>query len=347
MPDQIEEVKRKLDIVEVVSSYFPLQKSGKNYKAVCPFHSEKTPSFMVSPQLQIFKCFGCGEGGDVISFYGKMEGVAFGEALKEMAKRAGVRLISRKESPQEQQQEKIHGINRLAADYFHFLITEHKIGSMAKDFLNSRGVKNETIEEFSLGYAPSSWDSLGRYLLKKGYSLTDILQSGLAVRKEGGRGYFDFFRGRVMFPLRSSLGKVAGFAGRTLGDDQPKYINTVDTPVFEKGRYLFNLDLAKTEIKKKKEVILVEGEMDALVLFQEGIRNVVATKGTALGSFQIGTLAKFARRLVICFDRDAAGWEATKKGLLLAQSVGMEVAAVLLPEGKDPDEAVLVDRAAF
>lgn len=347
MADQIEEVKNKLDIVEVISSYIPLQKSGKNYKAVCPFHSEKTPSFMVSPQLQIFKCFGCGEGGDVISFYGKMEGVAFGEALKEMAKRAGVKLISRKESPQEQQQEKIHGINRLAADYFHFLITEHKIGSMAKDFLNSRGVKNETIEEFSLGYAPSSWDSLGRYLLKKGYSLTDILQSGLAVRKEGGRGYFDFFRGRVMFPLRSSLGKVAGFAGRTLGDDQPKYINTVDTPVFEKGRYLFNLDLAKTEIKKKKEVILVEGEMDALVLFQEGIRNVVATKGTALGSFQIATLAKFARRLVICFDRDAAGWEATKKGLLLAQSVGMEVAAVLLPEGKDPDEAVLADRAAF
>lgn len=345
--DQIEEVKRKLDIAEVVSSYIPIQKSGKNYKALCPFHSEKTPSFMVSPSLQIFKCFGCGEGGDVISFYSKMEGVSFGEALKEMAKRAGVKLVSRKESPQEQQQEKIYEINRLAADYFHFLLTEHKIGSMPKEFIKSRGVKDETIEEFSLGYAPSSWDSLGRFLLKKGYSLTDILQAGLAVRKEGDRGYFDFFRGRVMFPLRSSLGKVAGFAGRTLGDDQPKYINTVDTPVFEKGRYLFNLDLAKTEIKKKKEAILVEGEMDALVLFQEGIKNVVATKGTALGSSQIATLAKFARRLVICFDRDAAGLAATKKGLMLAQSVGMEVAAVLLPEGKDPDEAVLADRSAF
>ena len=347
MADQIEEVKRKLDIVEVVSSYFPIQKSGKNYKAVCPFHSEKTPSFMVSPQLQIFKCFGCGEGGDVIAFYGKMEGVSFGEALKEMAKRAGVKLLSRKESPQEQQKEKLLELNRLAADYFHFLLTDHKIGSTAMGFLKQRGLKKETIEEFGLGYAPSSWDSLGRYLLKKGYSLTEILQAGLAVRKEGGRGYFDFFRGRVMYPLRSSLGKVIGFAGRTLGAEEPKYINTVDTPVFEKGHYLFNLDLGKAEIKKKREAILVEGEMDAILLFQEGVKNVIATKGTALSTSQIVTMSKFAKRLIICFDRDAAGLEATKKGLLLAQSGGLEVAAVLLPEGKDPDEAVLADPAGF
>jgi DNA primase len=347
MPDQIEEIKRKLDIVEVVSSYFPLQKSGKNYKAVCPFHSEKTPSFMVSPQLQIFKCFGCGEGGDVISFYGKMEGVPFGDSLKEMAKRAGVKLLSRKESPEEQQKEKLSEINRLAADYYHYLLTDHKIGSKAKEFLKRRGVQDQTIEDFGIGYAPSAWDNLGRYLLKKGYSLTDLLQGGLVVRKEGGRGYFDFFRGRVMFPLRSSLGKVAGFAGRTLGDDQPKYINTVDTPVFEKGRYLFNLDLGKTEIKKKREAILVEGEMDAILLFQEGIKNVIATKGTALSTSQIVAMAKFAKRLILCFDRDAAGLEATKKGLLLALGAGLEVAAVLLPEGKDPDEAVRGDRPGF
>uniref|UniRef100_A0A832DUJ9 DNA primase n=1 Tax=candidate division WWE3 bacterium TaxID=2053526 RepID=A0A832DUJ9_UNCKA len=349
MPDQIEEVKRKLDIVEVASSYFPLHKSGKNYKALCPFHSEKTPSFMVSPTLQIFKCFGCGEGGDVISFYGKIEGVSFGEALKEMAKRAGVKLLSRKESPQEQQRERILEINRLAANYFHFLLSEHKIGSGALEFLKRRGLKKETIEDFELGYAPSAWDNLGRYLLKKGYSLTDLLQAGLVVRKEGGRGYFDFFRGRVMFPMRSSLGKVVGFAGRTLennqsedGSDQgPKYINTVETPVFKKGSYLFNLDLAKTEIKKQRRAILVEGEMDAIVLFQEGVRNVVATKGTALSAAQISALSKFAHQLVICFDRDAAGLEATKKGLMLALEAGLEVAAVLLPEGKDPDEAIL------
>ncbi|MDP1710333.1 MAG: CHC2 zinc finger domain-containing protein, partial [candidate division WWE3 bacterium] len=228
MSDQIEEVKRKLDVVEVISSYLPLQKSGKNYKALCPFHSEKTPSFMVSPTLQIFKCFGCGEGGDVISFYSKIEGVPFGEALKEMAKRAGVKLLSRKESPQDQQRERIFELNRLAANYFHFLLTEHRIGSNALEFLKRRGLKKETIEEFELGYAPSAWDNLGRYLLKKGYRLTDLLQSGLAVRKDPstgsgqGRGYYDFFRGRVMFPLRSSLGKMAGFAGRVLEADGPK-----------------------------------------------------------------------------------------------------------------------------
>src|SRR3972149_11561441 len=336
-----------MDIVDLVGGYVDLKKSGKNYKAVCPFHSEKTPSFMVSPQLQIFKCFGCGEGGDVIAFYGKMEGVSFGEALKEMAKRAGVKLLSRKESPQEQQKEKLLELNRLAADYFHFLLTDHKIGSAAMDFLKQRGLKKETIEDFGLGYAPSSWDSLGRYLLKKGYSLTELFQAGLAVRKEGGRGYFDFFRGRGMYPLRSSLGKVAGFAGRTLGDDQPKYINTVETSVFEKGRYLFNLDLGKTEIKKKREAILVEGEMDAILLFQEGVRNVIATKGTALSTSQIVTMSKFAKRLIICFDRDAAGLEATKKGLFLAQSGALEVEAQARVGNDDPGDAVLVDPAGF
>lgn len=360
--DQIEEVKRKIDIVELVSSYLPLQKSGKNYKALCPFHSEKTPSFMVSPQLQIFKCFGCGEGGDAIAFYGKMEGVPFGEALKEMAKRAGVKLLRRQESPEEQQREKLYEINRLAADFFHFILTGHRVGEKAREFLRRRGVDKSTIEDFNLGYSPSSWESLGRFILKKGYSMTDLLQSGLAARKEGGRGYFDFFRGRVMFPLRSPLGKVTGFAGRTLGADEPKdgstasnlvsdqgpkYINTVETPVFEKRRFLFNLDLAKQTIKKERAAILVEGEMDAIILFAKGIKNVVATKGTALSGEQLSSLARFAQRLLICFDRDAAGLEATKKGLFLAQSIGFEVRAVLLPEGKDPDEAVLANPAGF
>ncbi len=377
--DQIQEVKDKLDIVELVSSYIPLQKSGKNYKALCPFHSEKTPSFMVSPTLQIFKCFGCGEGGDAIAFYGKMEGVAFGEALKEMAKRGGVKLVSRKESPEERQREKLYELNRLAADFYHFLLTEHKIGSNVREFLKRRGVDKQTIEDFGLGYSPSSWDSLGRFIMKKGYSVTELLQSGLAVRKEGGRGYFDFFRGRLMFPLRSPLGKVIGFAGRIietegpkdaptsssgLVSDQgpkdgsataepsfvpsgPKYMNTTETPVFEKRRFLFNLDLAKQAIKKERTAVLVEGEMDAIVLFEKGIKNVVASKGTALSGEQLSSLAKFAQKLLICFDRDTAGLEATKKGLFLAQSGGLEVRAVLLPEGKDPDEAILADPTGF
>ena len=352
--DQIEEVKQKLDIVDLVSSYIPLQKSGKNYKAVCPFHSEKTPSFMVSPQLQIFKCFGCGEGGDVIAFYSKMEGASFGESLKEMARRAGVKLLRRTESPQEQQKEKLYQLNQLAADYFHYLLTEHKIGSKALEFLKSRDVSSESIDTFNLGYAPDSWDSLGRFILKKGLSLTDLLTAGLAVRKdlpagrqEVGRGYYDFFRGRVMFPLRSAMGKIAGFSGRTLGDDQPKYINTVDTPVFAKGHFLFNLDLAKQEIKKAKNAVLVEGEMDAIALYEKGIKNVVGTKGTALTPAQISPLARFAQSITICFDSDTAGTEATKKGILLAQSGGLEVKAVLVPAGKDPDEAVREDPVGF
>lgn len=347
MADQLEEIKRKLDIVDVISSYVSLTKSGKNYKALCPFHSEKTPSFMVSPTLQIFKCFGCGEGGDVISFYSKIEGVSFGEALKEMAKRAGVKLVSRKQSPEEQQREKLYEINRLASDFFHHLLTKHDVGKPALELLKKRGVSKDSIEEFNLGYAPRSWDSLGRFISKKGYTVTDLLESGLASKKDQGRGYYDFFRGRAMFPLRSSTGRVIGFSGRALGEEQPKYINTTETPVFEKRRLLYNLDLAKQEIKKHKNAILVEGELDAIALFEKGLRNVVATKGTALSSEQITTLSRFANSLLLCFDRDAAGLEATKKGIFIAQSAGLEVKAVLLPEGKDPDEAIREDEDGF
>ncbi|MEX1061857.1 MAG: DNA primase [Patescibacteria group bacterium] len=349
MNDPIEEVKRKTDIVDFIQTYVPLTRSGKNYKGLCPFHNEKTPSFMVSPQLQIFKCFGCGLGGDSIFFYSQIEGVPFGEALREMAKRAGVKLPSTKKDPQEELREKIYGINRLAADYFHYVLTDHELGKPALDFLKKRGVKKEAIEEFKLGYAPSSWDNLGRFILKKGYSRTDYLQSGLGTRAENQRGYFDFFRGRIIYPLRSATGKFAGFAGRSLGnaEEGPKYINTVETPVFEKRRYLYNFDLAKQEIKKQKTAVLVEGEMDAIALYNGGIKNVLATKGTALTPEQISYLARFAQKLVLCFDRDSAGLEATKKGIFIAQSAGFDVAAVLLPEGLDPDEALAKNPEEF
>jgi len=345
--DPIEEVKRKTDVVDLVSSYVSIKKSGRNYKGLCPFHNEKTPSFMVSPQLQIFKCFGCGAGGDVLEFYSQIEGVPFSESLKELARRAGVKLASRKKTPEEERREKIHEINRLAADYFHYVLTGHKLGKPALEFLKKRGVSSPAIEEFKLGYAPSGWDNLGRFILKKGYSLTEFLQSGLGNRSDNQRGYYDFFRGRVVYPLRSSTGKFSGFAGRTLGDEEPKYINTTDTPVFEKKSFLFNFDLAKQEIKKQKTAVLVEGEMDAIALYEAGIKNAVATKGTALTPEQIAALARFAQKLILCFDRDAAGLEATKKGIFIAQSAGFDVRAVLLPEGKDPDEAVREDPEGF
>ena len=304
---------------------------------------------MVSPQLQIFKCFGCGEGGDAIAFYSKMESVSFGEALRELAKRTGVKLPSTKKDPHEELREKIYEINRLASDYFHYVLTDHELGKPALEFLKKRGVGKEAVEDFKLGYAPSSWDNLGRFILKKGYSRTDYLQSGLGTRADNQRGYFDFFRGRIIYPLRSATGKFAGFAGRSLGQEEegPKYINTVETPVFEKKRYLYNFDLAKQEIKKQKTAVLVEGEMDAIALYNGGIKNVLATKGTAVTLEQIAYLAKFAQKLVLCFDRDSAGLEATKKGIFIAQSAGFDVAAVLLPEGLDPDEALQKDSEEF
>lgn len=347
MTDQIQEIKDKLDIISVISSHFPLTKSGKNYKALCPFHTEKMPSFMVSPELQIFKCFGCGEGGDVIAFYAKMEGVSFGEALREMAKRAGVKLIRREKTPEEERQETVYQINQFATDYFHYLLSKHGIGKEGREFFRRRGLSKESIETFGLGYAPSSWDSLGKYILGKNYTLTDYLTSGLGVKKEEGRGFYDFFRGRVIFPLRSATSRVIGFSARTLGDEEPKYINTSETPVFEKRRFLYNLDLAKREIRRKREVILVEGEMDVIALFERGIKNVVASKGTALSSEQVATLARFANVIKICFDKDAAGLEATKKGIMLAQNTGLEIKSVLLPLGKDPDEAIRTDEMAF
>lgn len=347
MTNQIQEVKDKLDIVSVISSYFPLTKAGKNYKALCPFHAEKAPSFMVSPDLQIFKCFGCGEGGDAIAFYSKMEGVSFGEALREMAKKAGVKLVRRKKTPGEEQRETVHQINQLATDYFHHLLSKHDVGKEARKFLKKRGLSIEMLKTFGLGYAPSSWNSLGKYILSKNYTLTEYLTSGLGVKKEEGRGFYDFFRGRIIFPLRSPTGRVVGFSARTLGDEEPKYINTSETPIFEKRRFLYNLDLARQEIKKKREAILVEGEMDVIALFEKGIKNVVASKGTALTLDQVALLTRFADSVKICFDKDAAGLEATKRGIMLAQSVGLEVKAILLPLGKDPDEAIRSDEESF
>jgi DNA primase len=351
--DQIQEVKDKLDIVSVISGYVSLTKAGKNYKALCPFHAEKTPSFMVSPELQIFKCFGCGEGGDVISFYAKMEGVGFGDALREMAKRAGVRLIRRKKTPEEERRETVLEINRLASDYFHYLLIGHAVGKEAREFLEKRGVSKDSVEVFNLGYAPDSWDSLGKFVLSKNYTLTDYLTSGLGVRKDPStssgkdRGFYDFFRGRLIFPFRSPTGRVVGFSARALGNEEPKYIHTSETPVFKKRRFLYNMDLAKSGMRRKKETIIVEGMMDVIALYEKGIGNVVATMGTALTSEQIAMLARFANSIKLCFDKDTAGLEATKRGIMLAQGVGLEVRAVLLPKGKDPDEAIRGDEKSF
>jgi DNA primase len=276
-----------------------------------------------------------------------MEGISFGEAFREMAKRVGVRVSGKKRTAADERRDKIVEINRLATDYFHHILSEHQVGEKAREFLKKRGVTKEALQVFDLGYAPSSWDSLGKFVMSKNYTLTDYLSSGLGVKKSQGRGFYDFFRGRIIFPFRSITGRVIGFSARTLGKEEPKYVHTAETPLFAKRYFLYNIDLAKQEIKKEREAILVEGMMDVIALYEKGIKNAVATMGTALTDEQVKILSRFADSVKICFDRDSAGLEATKKGIMIAQSAGLEVRAVLLPSGRDPDEAIRKNEKSF
>lgn len=348
--DQVLEVKEKTDVVALVSQYVSLKKSGKNHKGLCPFHNEKTPSFMVSPELGIWKCFGCGEGGDVYSFLMKMEGMEFSEALETLAQKAGVKLESYRRSPEEDRKKRLLGLNHRAAEYFHYLLTKHQVGHRALKYLHQeRGFDDELIAEFNLGYAPNSWDSLGSYLLSKDYTLSELIESGLVVSREGERKFYDRFRGRVMFPLRDHRGRVVGFSGRVVGKgprlssggEAPKYINTPETPVFRKGRFLYGLFETKTFIRREGRAIVVEGPIDFLTPFAFGTKNIVAAQGTALTLEQIKLLQRYTEDIAICFDTDLAGDAAAKRGIALAEQVGLNVSVVPLPGGcKDPDDCV-------
>jgi len=348
--DQIREIKEKTDIVDLISQYVPLKKAGKNYKGLCPFHNEKTPSFMVSPELQIFKCFGCGEGGDVYKFLMKIEGMEFGEALRSLAQKAGVKLRTYRPSPEEDRRKRILEINHLASQYFHYLLIRRKVGRKALNYLLvERGFSKRLIEEFTLGYAPNSWDSLGRYLLSKGYTLSEIVAAGLAIPKDTGRKFYDRFRGRVIFPLRDSRGRIVGFSGRALRSGQePKYINTPETLVFHKGEFLYGFFAARQEIRKANLAIVVEGETDFLTPYSRGTRNVVASKGTALTREQIRLLKRYTENIALCFDTDLAGNEAARRGIDLAESEGLNISVIILPEKyKDPDECARADPEAW
>lgn len=350
--DPIAEIKAKIGIVDLVQSYLPLTKGGKNYKALCPFHNEKTPSFMVSPELGIFKCFGCGKGGDIFAFTQEVEGVSFREALHSLAERAGVKLHAADfaPSPEESRRERLFAANHLAGEFFHFILTKHRVGSQALDYLHRRGLSEDTIKIFNLGYAPESWDSLGRYLLKKGYGVEEMAAAGLVVPKVGGRGFYDRFRGRVTFPLCSASGRIIGFSGRILTEakDQPKYLNSPESPIFSKSRFLYGLHLTKTEIKRAGFALLVEGQMDLITPYQAGLKNVVATGGTALTGEQLHLLRRYTTNLHLGFDADLAGNAAIQRGITLAENLGLNLKVVLTPSGaKDPDDAVRQDAAAY
>lgn len=345
MNDEIQQVKDKIDIVGLIGQYVPLKKSGRNYKGVCPFHSEKTPSFMVSPDLQIFKCFGCGVGGDLFKFMMLKEGMEFREVLEELAGRAGVKLSkSDVTSPQDQRRERIFSANETAAQFYHFLLTSHGAGRAALLYLKQkRGLEDETIKKFRLGYAPGSNDSLAKFLAKKGFSESEIMEAGLSLRSERNNQLFDRFRGRVVFPLTDVRGRVLGFTGRTIADipNAPKYLNSPETPIFSKSYFLFGLSLARPAIKKAGRVILVEGQMDLVSNVQAGVENIVATSGTALTTEQVAMLAKLTREIVFCFDFDPAGQKALERGVEVCEGQGVASLVGPLPSGaKDPDDAV-------
>jgi DNA primase len=344
----IDEVKTRLNIVDIISSKVALKKAGRNFKGLCPFHGEKTPSFMVSPERQTFHCFGCGKGGSVIDFVMEYEHVDFIEALETLAEKAGVTLTRRfDETPQAKQRVKILEVNHLASEYYHYILTKHKLGQRALSYLKNRGVSDKTIETFMIGYSPASWDGLLKFLRKKGYADQLLSEAGLIVPSD--RGGYDRFRGRVMFPLKDHRGNVVGFSGRVLDPTvkEAKYINTSETPVYIKGNMLFALDITKGAIQKENEAIIMEGEFDVISSWQEGVSNVVAIKGSALTEGHVNLLKRFTDRIIFCLDSDLAGDAASRRGIEIADKAGMDLKVVVIPQGKDPDESVRENPVEF
>lgn len=339
--DDLELIKQRVNIVDLIQEYLPLKKAGVNFKAPCPFHQEKTPSFMVSPERGIWHCFGCGKGGDIFKFLMEKEGMDFPEALRYLAKKAGVTLTQRPSEVKDQRQ-RLYEVNLKAAQFFHYILIRHKLGKKALEYLKGRGLTRATIDEFNLGYAPNSWESLVRFLKGRKFLNEEIIEAGLAV--PGKRGGYDRFRGRVIFPLVNTKNDVIGFAGRVLGKDEPKYINTPQTPIFDKSNFLFGLNLSKGEIKQKSSAILTEGEMDMITSYQAGVKNVVASKGTALTLGQIETLKKYTDSILLCFDMDLAGDTASRRGIEMADRAGLNIKVIHLPNGKDPAELISKDK---
>ncbi|MBI4039839.1 DNA primase, partial [Candidatus Daviesbacteria bacterium] len=340
--DDLDLIKQRVNVVDLIQEYLPLKKAGVNFKASCPFHQEKTPSFMVSPERQIWHCFGCGKGGDIFKFLMEKEGMTFPEALEMLAKKAGVVLTRRQEAGEgKDRKQRLFDANTKAAEFFHFILTKHQLGKAALDYLHKRGLTAATIEEFNLGYAPNSWESLTNFLLKHSFKTGELIEAGLVVPSKSS-GY-DRFRGRIIFPLISTRNQIVGFSGRVLDSAEPKYINTPQTPVFDKSSYLFGLNLAKAEIKNRNQAVLTEGEMDMILSYQAGVKNVVASKGTALTAGQIELIKKYTDTILLCFDMDLAGDSASRRGIEMADTAGLNIKVIQVPDGKDPAELVVKD----
>jgi DNA primase len=335
----LDEIKNRIDIVELISDYIPLKRAGQNYKGLCPFHTEKTPSFMVSPQKQIFHCFGCGTGGDIFGFVMKYESLSFREALHLLAKKAGVRLRSQ-DSAGRKDTETIRAMQKEALGFFMETLARSET---AKAYLKRRGIAETIQKDFSIGYAPAGWHNLYNRLKAKGFEDPLILQAGLC--SAGGKGIYDIFRARIMFPIFNLHSDVIAFGGRVMDNTQPKYLNSPDTVLFKKGDNLYALYNAKEEIRKKDFVIVVEGYLDAIMCHQHGIRNAVAPLGTSLTEGQLKKLRRFTNNVLLVFDGDEAGVAAAKRSLALIFEHGLKAKILLLPEGEDPD-SILREKGA-
>ena len=350
MVDQVQEVKEKTDIVDVVGEFVELKKAGRHFRGLCPFHHEKSPSFMVSPELQIYKCFGCGESGDVIAFLMKYEGLDFGEALAVLAEKAGVEL-KRVSRLSRTEKEELIEINELVARFYHFILLKHPLGKEGLEYLSQRrGISLQTIDEFDLGCSPESGNLMFNYLTQKKKIDPKLLEKAGVVVHVRGR-WWDRFRGRVVFPIKDYRGRVIALAGRIMpkleGRDLAKYINSPETLVYKKSASLYGIDRAKEMIRETKEAIIVEGEIDLISLWQAGIKNVVAIKGTALTEEQVRLVSRFAKTVLFCLDSDFAGDNAAIRGLKIAQQAEIELKVVKLGSFKDPDEFVRQDLEGF
>lgn len=358
--EDINEVRERADIVEVISGHVTLKKAGRIYKGLCPFHNEKTPSFTVDPDKQLFHCFGCGEGGTVYTFIMKTEHLDFPEAVRFLAKKINFTLHEEEPTPKQKavrtKQARLYELNERALKFFQSQLATSE-GKKALAYLKKRGYGEETIEKFKIGYAPNTWDTLTNAAVRQRVQVSDLIDSGLSVRSDKGplRAY-DRFRGRVMFPILDMQERVVGFGGRVIGDEQPKYMNSPETPVFHKGKMLYALSWSRNEIAASGEAVIVEGYTDTIGLMQAGVGNVVATLGTALTPDHLRLLSRFAKRIVLVFDADQAGEKAVERGLALAGEFylspeakpslelmdqrHLDLFVVSLPAGQDPADFV-------
>jgi len=339
----VEEVKQKTDIVEVIGQYTALTKSGKTFRGLCPFHSEKHGSFFVYPDQQSWHCFGaCGTGGDVFSFIMKKDGVAFGEALRLLAEKSGVVIPQYAASEKTREKhDRLYQANQAATEYYHQLLLNSPEAQRVRDYLAQRGLNAQSVEDFKLGYSPNAWDSLQKHLLERGFTLEELLEVGLVVEGENKMKH-DRFRHRLMFPITDIRGRVIGFGGRALDESQqPKYLNSPQTPLFDKSSNLYGLHPARDAMRSAEQAVIVEGYMDVILPHQYGFKNVIASMGTAIGENHTAILKKLTKNLVLALDPDSAGEAATLRSVGLENSLGAEIQVAILPEGKDPDEIVV------